>query len=219
MKIETLQERIEKATERINKKYITIQKKEKLISKTTDIIDIEILNNDIERIHKEIKNIKKTIDKYNQQLAGEIEKENIFTREVPPTLKELENILVKNWNEYDKERKAFLEEEYKQLGFTDFIQQYYQIGYDIVYSNIESLYKKNEQNARLIILDLYNRVKSITGNIIDWENIHLEYGNNNIPTLNGYVIGENGRAEVHSIYAGGYNIQKLHIRTLVKEVQ
>jgi hypothetical protein len=34
--------------------------------------------------------------------------------------------------------------------------------------------------------------------------------------INGYIKGENGSVEVRSIIAGGYNIQKRHVRVLVK---
>ena len=37
--------------------------------------------------------------------------------------------------------------------------------------------------------------------------------------LNGFLDGKDGRAEVRTVYAGGYNIQCLHYRVLVKKIK
>ena len=68
-----------------------------------------------------------------------------------------------------------------------------------------------EVEARRI--DLYNRCAKIVGTVTDA--IGLRLGNNG--SINGFVIGTEGKAEVETIYAGGYNIQCLHYRVLVKK--
>ena len=68
-----------------------------------------------------------------------------------------------------------------------------------------------------MILDLIRRVKDITGEITDWSGIQATIGAQGFTVLNGYVIGKEGRARVESILAGGYNIQRLHVRVLVHE--
>ena len=81
----------------------------------------------------------------------------------------------------------------------------------------EQIHESNVKSARNLILDLLNRVTKITGPVRDWSGLHLDMGNKGA-VLNGVVIGEDGTARVESIIAGGYHIQKEHIRTLVKEI-
>ena len=56
-----------------------------------------------------------------------------------------------------------------------------------------------------------NRVYNITGPVTNWSNITLQQSVQG-PVLNGIVQGELGKVRIESILAGGYNIQKLHIR-------
>lgn len=83
----------------------------------------------------------------------------------------------------------------------------------------EQIHADNTRAAKSIILEFLNRVTKITGPVIDWSGLGVTSGNNGLATLNGVVIGEDGKAKVESITAGGYNIQRLHIRTLVKEIK
>lgn len=60
--------------------------------------------------------------------------------------------------------------------------------------------------------DLYHRCSAVVGVITDATG--LKTGSNG--SINGVVIGENSKAKVETILAGGYNIQILHYRVLVK---
>lgn len=63
--------------------------------------------------------------------------------------------------------------------------------------------------------NLISRIEKVTGNIVDAQGLYIADNG----SINGFVIGEEGKAEVETIYAGGYNIQILHYRVLVKSVK
>ena len=79
-------------------------------------------------------------------------------------------------------------------------------------------YDDNVQSAENPIIDLIYRVRNITGEITDWSDIRASARTGGFTVLNGTVIGKEGIACVESITAGGYNIQRLHIRVLVHSV-
>jgi hypothetical protein len=81
----------------------------------------------------------------------------------------------------------------------------------------EEIHKSNTTTADALIRNLWTRVKDICTDVTAID-LHLENGNEwEGIVINGTVKGSTGIATVRSIYAGGYNIQKLHIRTLVQE--
>lgn len=243
MKITTLNDRIAKAQETIAKKENTITKKMALIEKkkaqltkkginpeTADacehrddseafwtICEIEHLYEDIERGKSEIEEKKKALESYKAQLAGEIEKESIFIKELPENVLQMRDELVERWDEYDKNKRDFLCNEYARLGYREFSQKYRHAGHEFRKLTDSQIHDANVRDAKNLILNLYNRVKEITGEITSWKGIYLTQGAHFSAVLNGYVEGKQGRASVESILAGGYNIQRLHVRVLVKE--
>ena len=77
---------------------------------------------------------------------------------------------------------------------------------------LESLLNEEVKNKRL---DLYYRCTAAVGVITDASGLYV--GSNG--SLNGYIVGEDGKASVETIVAGGYNIQCRHYRVLVKPVR
>jgi len=206
-----LKQRIEKAQEKVNKKQVTITKKEKWISKgNKDEYEIKWLQEDIKRLGKEISETNKTIEKYEKQLAGELERERVMITEIPDSMKEMQAELVERWNGYDFERRAKLQNDYKELGYKEFSKGKTRADFDMMRKTDSEITKDNEKSAKDLIIDLYYRINEITGEVTDWMNIRCSG-----MALDGIVIGKEGKAKVETILAGGYNIQRLHCRVLV----
>lgn len=190
------------------------------------LCDIDTLEDDIIRLNKEISETQKTIEKYKGQLAGEIEKESIFIKEVPEVMKKLEDQLIAEWDRWDMDRRERLSKVYKEVGYEAFFkgtpEEHYwnkhtYADYQFMFLTDEEIHNSNVKFARQEVLDLYIRVKGVTGEVTDWSYIRLEQGNS-FPILTGVVVGKEGKASVETILAGGYNIQRLHIRTLVHSI-
>lgn len=245
MKIETLKDRIEKAKAKIEKKQSTIVKRNAQIEKkvaalkadgiedphtadpwdyrTTDaywtLCDIRDHKESIERLEKEIEETKATLAKYEAQLAGEIAKEETLLNEIPEIFNSLRDELVSEWDRWDINRRERLKKAYRDLGYTEFFKKgHTRADYEFMYKTEAQIHEANVQDAKILILDLYYRVKDITGEVTDWTGIHTTGGTHGFTVLNGIVIGKEGRAKVESILAGGYNIQRLHIRVLVHSI-
>lgn len=233
MTIVTLTERIEKAEARIAKKRATIEKKTAIVEKKTAAMeaeqdererwsiscDIKWLKQDLTRLESEIKETEKTVENYKRQLSGEIARQDALIKEVPDVLKDFQNSLIEGWDAYDKRHKAFLWAKYNSLGYSEFIHIYHRAGYEELYRTEEQYHKENVRDAETIILNLLNRVKDITGEVTSWYGLHIAPNNNGYMIVNGIVSGKMGRCEVESIGAGGYNIQRFHIRVLVKPLK
>ena len=215
MTITTLKERIQKVEAKIAKKENTIQKKQGWIaSGKKDESECSWLQEDIVRLGKEIAEAKKTLDEYNNQLAGAIERESILISEIPEVLKSMQDQLVEEWDAWDMRRKTNLQAKYQELGWKKFFEAgFSRADYEFKDISKEQIHNNNVEYAKDAIIDLYNRVKAITGKVTDWGNIHCGG-----KALNGWVAGENGKAKVETIGAGGYNIQKYHLRVLVNQI-
>lgn len=182
------------------------------------LCDIDGLLDDIKRGGKEIEEIKNTIKKYEKQLQGELEKESLFAKQIPDSMIKLQDKVVAEWDSWDLSRKKFLQKKYDELGYRAFMDEYKYSSYCFMHTPNEEIHKENVKAAKGLVLNLFNRIKEITGEVTDWSGIQCECGNQGMPVLTGFVKGKEGRARVETILAGGYNIQRLHIRTIVTEV-
>ena len=83
--------------------------------------------------------------------------------------------------------------------------------YDMLRESDEDIQKRNHRKVVNMIYDLIARCEKKVGEITSVKYLHV-----GIKCLEGFVEGTKGRVEVRSIFAGGYNIQRLHVRVLVK---
>ena len=236
MKIETLSERIANAENKIGKKQRTILKKQELIAKKQQLLDTKNLDNsdspearilkwdiehytdDISRLEREIAETTLNLDNYRKQLTGLVERVSVLITDMPDILRELQEELVMRWDKWDMERRDKIIADYRELDYKEFSNKYTHADAVFKGKSDEQIHDDNVQASEDLIIDLIYRVRKITGEITDWSDIRASAGTGGFTVLNGTVIGKEGIACVESITAGGYNIQRLHIRVLVHSV-
>ena len=233
MRIETLSERIANAENKIGKKQRTILKKQELIAKKQHLLDTKYITNsdspeartlkwdiehytdDISRLEREIAETTLALDNYRKQLTGLMERVSVLITDIPDVLKGLQEELVERWDKWDIERRDRIQADYRELDYKEFSKKYTHAEVVFKGKSDEQIHDDNVQSAKNLIIDLIYRIRRITGEITDWSNIRANNGTGGFTVLNGTVVGKEGTACVESITAGGYNIQRLHIRVLV----
>lgn len=179
------------------------------------ICDYDTKVEDIKNATKKLVEKERILQNWKDRLEAAEAKEHKFLTEVPECMKVMMEELIARWDEDDEKRMNFLKSKYHELGWEGFTKEYSYEAYKFMrYETAETIHKANVRSAEGLIMDLYNRINAITGEITDWSEIR--YGGK---ALNGVVHGELGSVRVESILAGGYNIQRLHVRVLVHEIE
>ena len=182
----------------------------------------------IESTKKAIAEKRGIVAKWQTALHEAEEKENLIESAFPEVLKDFQKAVVERWDEYDAKRKARLTKEYNEMrnkygrdAYSEFVRKYNNTTYDFMaYTTKDEIHRDNVKASEQIMVNLWNRVKDITGEATDWSGLHLTNGNEyEGVAVNGIVTGKNGTARVETISAGGWNIQRFHYRTLVHEVK
>ena len=169
---------------------------------------------------KKVPELEEKIKRAQERYDKQYNLERVYTKEMPEVFKDEQEYLAKEWTEWDIQQREEMYSMYEQVknGEIDEKIYYKKYGYgkgDKWRKTDEEFYQMELKEAKMFIIDLYNRVKKITGEkIYDWSELYYNNG-----ALNGVITGEDGTAKVESILAGGYNIQRLHVRVLVHEVK
>ena len=208
--------------------------------------DISHLYEDIERGSKEIEEKKASLEKYQQELEKELHKAN--SRNVKIIIDFLDAWKKQNIAYYEDHVDCYLEaladyqkansdfcdwwnnhyvrnevsaEEFKQRNAEDrerrkaFKEKWSWMAFymDKDQLDMAKLQKDLDEEANRKYDFIIARTEEIVTEITDASYLSISGGQ-----LNGFIIGTTGRASVNTIGAGGYNIQRFHFRTLVKEL-
>lgn len=167
---------------------------------------------DIEESTKKLAEAERVAANWAEKYEVALQRELTLENEVPEAFKEARQALVDSWVAADiRERDRMLEKK-QELSYEEFRKIWKYTEEEALRRTDEEFRRIEEAEADRWLLDLYNRVKEITGEITDAS--YIRWGGK---CLDGYIVGVKGRASVTTIDAGGYNIQRWHLRTLVRE--
>lgn len=240
MTITDLKAKVQKAEEAVEKREATLQKQIKQEAKRREALTAKGINVDDpncrwangksipeywevcdwESSRDAVKNSKKVLEDkirilntWKERLSAAEAKEHKFLTEIPESMKAMRDELVIRWDEYDTQRQERIKTSYREMDYREWGKTHTAADYQFMYQTKEQIHNDNVRSAEDLIINLFCRINAITGEVTDWANIHYSGG-----ALNGIVVGKLGKVRVESILAGGYNIQRLHVRVLVHEI-
>ena len=178
------------------------------------ICEYEHKLDDIKSAESKLEEAEQVVANWQVKLDKQVTLELTLANEVPEAFKQARAELVERWVAYDIKARDIMFKRKKELSYEEFRKIWRYSEEEALKKTDEQFRKIEEMEADIWLLNLYNRVKDITGEITDCSHIH--WGGK---ALDGYVVGKNGRAVVETIGAGGYNIQRFHLRVLVHKMK
>lgn len=176
-----------------------------------DFCDYESKLSDIKSAKKKLKEAEQIAENWQKKYDDAVKRELMIANEVPEAFKQARECLVNEWTVYDIRYRDRMNEYISTHVYDEYKKIYPYSTIQYSRKTDEEFRKIEEREADAWLLNLYQRVMEITGPVTDCSRIRRGG-----KCLDGIVIGENGTAEVTTIDAGGYNIQRYHLRTLVK---
>ena len=205
--------------------------------------DLEDCIESIRNNEEAIKNKLQTISRYEDLLQKALVKEESL-RNLPESMIELKERTITAWDAWDAKRKEAVRQahtDYYALSdesrkahyaknddlakdlekkMNDIYQSFSSFEWHELYCmSEEEIHRRNVQGAEDLVENLYDRVCQIVDTIEDASDLKVTAGNEGFAVINGTVKGHGKVAKVQSVGAGGWNIQRWHIRTLVHEVK
>lgn len=220
--LETVEKRkktIERHTKQAEKKFRLINEKNLELDRykycgSDDywlICEYENKLDDIENAKEKLAEAERIAANWKEKLDLQIEKETEIAEKVPEAFKEAKKALVDSWVDYDIRCRDKMLKDRKEMEYKEFREKY-RYSYEQSLKHTDEEFREiEEKEADGWLLNLYHRVVEKTGEITDCSRIH--WGGK---CLDGHIVGKKGKAVVETIDAGGYNIQRWHLRTLVK---
>lgn len=173
-------------------------------------LDIDYIRRDIGKLIREMSRKQDKLLEYSTELEKVERRDEEMAKEVPEAFRQARDELVERWTEYDIQERNQMFKDSKEMEYKEYCKKYTYSRRDYLHHTDEEFRRLNSKAADAWLIDLYYRVKAITGTITDAKNLRFAG-----KSLNGIVYGEDGNARVETIGAGGYNIQRYHLRVLV----
>ena len=164
--------------------------------------------NEIFKERNEIGRELRRLEKINSDLWEQVESEEDYdklSKEIKKNNFEL--------NEVEKQYKIANEiarKKAKEIELSSFVKDALCFGKESKNRIIKLVEREAVAKEKILIA----RVNKAVGIIVEPKALYVGVNGE----LNGYIKGENGTCKIETIYAGGYNIQCLHYRVLVKKV-
>jgi len=235
MKAQEIMNRLEKAEANVEKRVRVIEKRkaraEKFLKKIEAkgweldkelyrgkndeaylmVWDYEDILYEIKEAEKKLEDAQRIAQNWRDKLEAQVEVENKIATEIPEVFKEAKADLVKEWLAYDIGVRDKIRKDKSELPYKEF-RKIWKYTVEESYNHTDEEFEKiEEKEAEKWLLNLWERVKDITGEVTDCTGIR--WGGK---CLDGIIKGKDGVAIVETIGAGGYNIQRYHLRVLVK---
>ena len=189
---------------------------------------------DIKSAEKKLEEAERIRDNWKAKLDRQMELEKTIQTQIPEVFKRVRDELADRWTAWDIREREVMRQRKRELNdecgndwrkFNKLWRDMYSYNREDSLNHTDEEFRKIEEKiADEWLLDLYNRVYAITGEIVDCSGI--TWGGK---CLDGIVIGKAGKAVVNTIGAGGYNEhiildsgrhgQRFHLRTLVNEMK
>ena len=165
---------------------------------------------DIKTATRKLADAEKVVQNWQAKYEKAYEKAQAIETTLPEALKEMRDQLTKIWTKADIEKRTKMHQVKSELDYRAFRKQYRYDEEESLNKTDEQFEMRNRKEAELWVWDLYNRVIAEVGEVTDFSGIHFSG-----KALNGFVGGTKGAVNVETILAGGYNIQKLHMRVIL----
>lgn len=174
------------------------------------VCEYESKLDDIKTATRKLADAEKVVQNWQAKYEKAQAQENKIETTLPEVLKEMRDQLTKIWTKADIEKRTKMHQVKSELDYKAFRKQYRYDEEESLNKTDEQFEMQNRKEAELWVWDLYNRVIAEVGEVTDFSGVHF-CGK----ALNGFVRGTKGAVNVETIVAGGYNIQKRHLRVIL----
>ena len=203
---------------------------------------IEDMNNAIAKMDEA-----KRLDAKETEKKRKADNKSVFIAKLPPVLKEFRTAFMVDYAEALKEGRkeakewlkdnrdfppfhAWYEDHKDDFDTKQYAYEYYKDQKSAFWNTYEHRRQQAhmtdddieayaELGANECVFGLVQNVKKAVGEVTSLDNVHVTHGSKGRLAINGIVSGKEGKCRIESIYAGGYNIQRYHIRVLVHKIK